>query len=261
MNYRRAHGAVSHFVSSERARNYVRWLRLDIGDERGMSYSQIAEATGLNRSHILDIHNAKYPHVLESTEKTIMAIQRIPRMKIGRRDSTGTHRRIQGMYWLGYTARAQERLMGYDRRSTLRGILRTESVNLETYARVKDVVDKYEFTPCPDEHYARQAKKYARQQGWKHLWAWDEDTIDDPAAKPYDDTNDERRLRVYIDEAVVVQALAGMPHRPLKRGVERTEFIHRALKLGMSIHLIAERASINVDSVIQQRDRLNGKTT
>ena len=98
-----------------------------------------------------------------------------------RGDVTGTERRLRALVAIGYMQSEIAREMGTHESWLSRligGYGRT--VNAATVARVKEVYDRLAMTPGPSD----RARRHAKAKGWPPPLAWDEDTIDDPAATP-----------------------------------------------------------------------------
>ena len=94
---------------------------------------------------------------------------------------TGTERRLQGLVAIGYAQSEIAREMGAHESWVSRLIGGYgRSVNAATVARVREVYDRLAMTPGPSD----RARRHARKHGWAPPLAWDEDTIDDPAATP-----------------------------------------------------------------------------
>ena len=129
----------------------------------------------------------------------------------GRRvDPTGTKRRIQALQALGWTQAHIASATGLCTAATVTKILRDSSawVFPSTAARVSQAYDVLSMRPGPSQ----LTVKYAARRGWPPPLAWDDDTIDDPAAKPYRPTSrNPGRGRDLVDEVLVQRALSGQP--------------------------------------------------
>lgn len=96
-------------------------------------------------------------------------------------DSIGTTRRLRALVALGYNQQhlAQATGLGYSTISylILGKVTRTGRARA---AKVRAVYDRLSMTPGP----SRAARDRAHRSGWMPPLAWDDDTIDDPAAQP-----------------------------------------------------------------------------
>jgi hypothetical protein len=96
-------------------------------------------------------------------------------------DSVGISRRLQALVALGYNTVELGRLL--DRSPAWVSQLlhnRKPKVNGDTARDVIELYDQLSMTPGPSQ----QARDRAIRRGWMPPLAWDEDTIDDPAAAP-----------------------------------------------------------------------------
>lgn len=105
-------------------------------------------------------------------------------------DPTGIHRRIQALVWLGWPSSVLEERLGvwpgwielsFARRG-VRSYLACQVKRL--YDDLWSVRPEAESV---DAGAAEEARLYARSLSWHGPLAWDEDTIDDPRAKPQTD--------------------------------------------------------------------------
>lgn len=97
-------------------------------------------------------------------------------------DATGTRRRIQALTAAGWDHTTIAVRLGLAGRSSVQGMLRYQRVRLTTAQRVGRLYDQLAGQPGPSVRAAFQARQY----GYAPPLAWDEDTIDDPAAGPAD---------------------------------------------------------------------------
>jgi DNA-binding transcriptional MerR regulator len=95
-------------------------------------------------------------------------------------DPTGTRRRIQALVRVGWPLREIFTRLGYGPRSRPANVLYGRQVHRSTALRVAAVYDELSMTPGPSSLAAARAAG----KGWAPPLAWDDDTIDDPAAAP-----------------------------------------------------------------------------
>lgn len=106
-----------------------------------------------------------------------------------RTSACGTRRRLQALGALGWSAPAIARRLGMQP-STLYVILRgSATVTAATALRVRELYDDlWDQEPRQDTPVARSAaartRVHAARRRWAPPQAWDDDTIDDPAARP-----------------------------------------------------------------------------
>jgi hypothetical protein len=109
-----------------------------------------------------------------------------------RTDAAGTRRRLQALAAAGHTREALRGRLGIRDESNFSKLLTCDRVSAATARAVRGLYDELWDVP-PDEStpqaaaLARRARKRAAALGWPLPMAWDDDTIDDPAARPADD--------------------------------------------------------------------------
>jgi hypothetical protein len=115
-------------------------------------------------------------HYVAMRRRKIMLGQWIPRG-----DVVGTARRLQALVAAGYSQAQIAREMSTHESWVSRLVNEYgHNVNAETVARVKALYDRLAMTPGPSD----RARRQARARKWAPPLAWDDDEIDNPAAKP-----------------------------------------------------------------------------
>lgn len=118
-------------------------------------------------------------------------------------DATGTRRRIRALIRMGWRYKDMDSWLGY-RSANTHNLNRSDTlhVHLETAGAVKRMYDELSMRIGPSVRNRAVAERW----GWASPLAWDDDTIDDPAARPvgvltsawdpagYDDSRIERRI-------------------------------------------------------------------
>lgn len=98
-------------------------------------------------------------------------------------DPTGTARRLQALIALGWTSRELSARLGIFE-SNLPAILHAQRHTTAGFARkVADLFNKLQLTPGT----STRSRNRAARNGWAMPLAWDENSIDDPAAEPVTD--------------------------------------------------------------------------
>lgn len=162
-------------VDSTRAREHIAALRA-----RGVTIRMLLDQHGIYDSVVHRIERGERK-IRRYTEAQILAIP-IPTVwaaTLADVDATGTHRRIRALAAIGYTQEDIGARIGVIQRH-IAGILGRDKVSAATAAKVAKVFDELHLTPGPSEIARRRAKL----KGWAPPLAWDDDTIDDPAAQP-----------------------------------------------------------------------------
>lgn len=167
-------------------------------------------------------------------------------------DSTGAARRLQALTCLGWSVNRLAAMSGIDRQVLDQALHGGQVVAAHTRS-IAALYDSLWDRPAPaDDHRERisvsRTRNRAKAAGWASPLAWDDDTIDDPAARPISG----RSLPAAFDEIAVERAMSGdvVALRP----VERAEVVHRLTAAGYSASEIAPRVGIDARSVQRIRD-------
>lgn len=95
-------------------------------------------------------------------------------------DATATHRRIKALVAAGWTCEQLGKHLGYNTRQAVKDLLDGPRVYRSTHDRVEALYVTLQNLPGPSQlNRMRSVHK-----GWAVPYAWDEDTITDPAAEP-----------------------------------------------------------------------------
>lgn len=162
-------------------------------------------------------------------------------------DPTGTRRRLQGLFALGYTAVD----LGRELNVTPSRVMQIatgywKKVHVNTAARVKALCSRWWMTR-PEGWKADRQRRWANQKGWLGLLAWDDDTIDDPNARPAG-LKGPYVVGDYIDEAAVLRRMAG--ERVALTRDERIEVVRRLRREQWSYSHIEEHTGLKTDRYI-----------
>lgn len=95
-------------------------------------------------------------------------------------DATGTARRLRALVAIGWTFDDLAHQLGYASKGSLRNITARRYVSPATEKRVRALYDRLSMTHGPSS----RSRAIARGRGWAPPLAWDDDSIDDPAAEP-----------------------------------------------------------------------------
>lgn len=165
------------YQPAEPVRERIRLLR-----ERGVSTRGIAAAAQITGAGLAWIVNERSERVQYGTAERIMSIPVPLRLASSHVPvpAIGSQRRIQALIAYGYTQRHLCRESGVSI-DNLSRIHHQHFVRAETANRVAAVFNRLQLTPGPDN----RSRIRGRREGWPRPFAWDEDTIDDPNAEPY----------------------------------------------------------------------------
>lgn len=162
-------------------------------------------------------------------------------------DATGTRRRIHALAAVGYSLAEQSRRLGMEI-SGASAIARRTWVWVTTAEKVRALYDELSMVPGNNN----RARNEAKRRGWPPPLAWDDETIDDPRARPVLGSALDRRAGVVPDEIAIQSAMRG--YRVGLRPVERAEAVHRLTAAGHPAAEIAHRLRIEERSVQRIRD-------
>lgn len=168
---------------------------IDRAHESGMSYTQIAYQLESQKSTISKLANRETKTMHRKTYEKLLRLQpELPERTGGTRrggaklDPTCTVRRLRALSAAGWTSRDMAPYIGMDQRNLSSLLLgKVGFVYAVTVKEIAAAYDKLQYMVA-DEHCTpralKAARNKARKNGWAPTWAWDEDTIDDPAAEP-----------------------------------------------------------------------------
>jgi len=157
------------------AREHVAKLRA-----LGWTHPQIAQAAVVSRKVPEGVERGTTAYILVESEQAILSVPLVPRESHRGTDGTGTWRRYEALQWMGWpvTKIAAEVGVKPTTLSTMRS--RRGAVSFRVARAMAALYERWSATPGPSQWTAAKA----RRLGYASPWAWDDDTIDDPAAAP-----------------------------------------------------------------------------
>jgi transposase len=198
--------------------------------ESGFSDRTIAEAANVGRTTIRAIMRGRKERGGQINKRTNKEVaERILALKPAKEilpdncmvDATGTHRRLQALVAIGWPLNRLGNQLGVQA-SNMNTLLGQVTVRVRTAKKVRDLYDRsWNQTPATSNSYqagavkraktlatsnsyqagaVKRAKTLAKRKGWVPPLAWDDDSIDDPAAQP--DLGIKLKLRDTIAEDV-----------------------------------------------------------
>jgi transcriptional regulator with XRE-family HTH domain len=99
-------------------------------------------------------------------------------------DSIGVRRRLQALMCLGWDAEEIARRLGVSHSRVQKLRNQVAPVRRSTLERVDAVYNELAMTPGPTDHMGNWLRAKAKRLGYAPPLAWDNDTIDDPDARP-----------------------------------------------------------------------------
>lgn len=229
-NRRRLYGVPSAMVDAQPARDHVRALM-----SQGMGWKTIAKAAGVSTSTMTHLLYGR-PRPSKTADREPPA-QRLRRETAGKIlavefslaggalvDATGTVRRLQALVAAGTPQTRLATHLGMQDGNFGRLV---NGDTVQVTARTRDAVKAlYDQLWCP-QHPDPHAVAHAKRRDWAPPMAWDDDTIDDPDARP--EGAGEAGARRSAEEAVWRREL-GEPLDAIARDLGlRPESLERAL--------------------------------
>jgi transcriptional regulator with XRE-family HTH domain len=233
-----AYGRWQPWVDAEPARRHVRHLK-----KSGLGYRRIAELSGTTGPLIFRLlHGTKSTgkpptrSLRAATAARILAVQ--PVLDViaegAKIDATGTRRRLQALVAAGWTQSRIAEQLGMTP-GTLSTVIRSARTTGKTARAVAGLYERmWNLVPPQGTALERGAVKRARAIAARYSWApplaWDDETIDDPAAEP-EGVGRDKPSRV--------------------RKLPPADDIHWLIQGGDSVEVIAARYDTKVDAVRQ----------
>jgi hypothetical protein len=194
-------------------------------------------------------HGCRCPHAREDA-RIMRKRHRHGRAQPAYVDATGTARRIQALSALGWRfADIADRYGDISYQSVQKlALMSRPRVHRLTVDKVKAVYDELSMHRGPSE----QTRRRAQRKGWKPPLAWDDDTIDDPKAKPErgDGTG------AAVDPVAVHLALTGEPAK-LVRNADKRAAVAALVHRNVSARDIAHRLRMSESAVDKAKQRHN----
>jgi transcriptional regulator with XRE-family HTH domain len=200
----RAYGRHQPFlVDAYAAREHLLALRAN-----GIGFPRAAELAGLGKSTASKIVSGYQKTVSRETEAKILAIPlEVPKADNRAIDGTGTRRRIQALIAVGWSCPKLEARLGLSKNWTDQ-LLKGGNVTPANAEKVRALYDELwdKRPPAPQGRYEKTALartlRWAKENGFALPLAWDDETIDDPAAQPVVEQRRDRK-RYHLKEDVV----------------------------------------------------------
>jgi hypothetical protein len=178
-----AYGRQKSFVPAEPVRKHLLKLRAC-----GISPARVTELSGVSdiaQWRILG-GDRKQNKVRWETEQAILAIQ--PDFELSAAsasiDGAGTRRRVEALIAIGWSQTQVWQGAGIGWHTAIR-ILQGDRVRVTTARAVADFYERMWDRPAPAGRHRACALRMARERRYYPPLAWDDDEIDDPAAKPH----------------------------------------------------------------------------
>ncbi len=187
-----AYGRWNPYVPAEPARTHLRALMA-----AGMGWKRIARAAGLSPSVVYpilygkkvgDTHRPPVRRLRQETADRLLAVELdladgVPI------DGTGTRRRLRALVAIGYSISSLARRLGWSTANLHRLVTSDARVAAGAARLVGELYDELSMTPFTGTEQrsrisASRARNLAARNGWAPPLAWDDETLDDPDARP-----------------------------------------------------------------------------
>lgn len=173
-----AYGRHHPFTSPEPARQHLANLAA-----AGVTWQQAAARSGVTKGTIGRIRAGTGTKIRVATETAILAVP----VPLRQPTITGTHRRIQALMRNGWSLPRLATRLGVGFHSARRYLAR--GVQPATARKIAALYEQLQHVQPPqatreDRISVTRTRDRARAAGWAPPAAWDETTIDDPAAEP-----------------------------------------------------------------------------
>jgi len=188
----------------------------------GMGQRRIAQLAGISHGALTGLlrgrrGNPPSARVRRETADAVLAVTPGPAGLAPNAviDGTGTARRVQALCCIGWTLTEQARHVGW-LVSNYAGLTAGHPVTARNARLVAGLYDQLSMTPAPAGHPSARARRFAAGKGWAPPLAWDDDTIDDPKARPVGYTGQPKREPVAEFAAAYRQVAApGLTNRQM----------------------------------------------
>lgn len=166
----------------------------------------------------------------------------------------GVARRLQALARIGWSSPKLAERLGLTRQAVdqLRNGTARPTLTPRTVMAISALYDEL-WATTPTGGYSERTRCYAERMGWAPPLAWDDDGIDDPAAKPAGQPR-RRPTSTTVDEVAVREALAGRSVALTR--AERAEAVRLATERRYSAERISELLGTTARTVVRDRAKV-----
>ncbi|MFI8528472.1 hypothetical protein ACIGB8_28720 [Promicromonospora sukumoe] len=189
------------YVDAAPAREHLAAL-----ETAGMGRCAVATRTGITRQALRLIANGERAQIHRDRAAAILAVEvpAVAPLTLAVVDATGTRRRVRALMRLGWPLARIASAAGLERH-TAAWLVDAQHVAPSTASAVGRAYDEL-WDVAPDVSTPKlaagvsRARRRAESAGWPPPMAWDDDSIDDPAAPEPTDAADDSAGRLDLDE-------------------------------------------------------------
>ena len=228
-----------HRTDLEPVREHLRTLM------RSMRLVDIAQASGVPESSLQTVLYTSRSYCLTSTARAVLAVPVPAPHEVGARyvDATGTRRRLQALMRIGWPQRILAARLGRSIQA-VSFLLQQPVVTRRTRDDVRALYRELAGQLGPSRTGQRATAVRAAARGFLGPAAWNDDTIDDPAALPTVDGEPADEPAPPYDELTVQLAVAGAFTAAQLDRAALVETVRRLVELGREDGEIAEQLRI-----------------
>lgn len=170
----------SAFTTIDAARAHIAVLH------QTMSWSSLTKASGIDNRALTLIYAGRRTKITRITEAKILAVQPPQSVDLWVYvDSTGTVRRLRALMAIGHSGRAISEAVRTGEAQIHKAAGSGQAyVRRHFAARVEAAYKQMAFKPPAVDRFTTKSRNIAAAKGWHGPLAWDDATIDDPAAQP-----------------------------------------------------------------------------
>lgn len=246
----------TNMVDPGPAREHVRALQA-----AGMGWRTVARAAGVSQgtmSRLLGYDPKGLSRIRRPTAARILAVT--PALEPSALvDGTGTRRRLQALVAAGWPQAHLAARLGWDPANfnvLISGSLYPR-VQHDTAQAVRELYDAlWNVAPDCAPGFARRARGVAERRGWAPPLAWDDDTIDDPAAGAPDVRRSQIPLREPVDPFELTLLLERDARAHQVNPATRREAVRILTERGLSASQAAEHLGTDERTVTRIRAQL-----
>ncbi|MFD8516516.1 hypothetical protein ACFV27_36930 [Streptomyces antimycoticus] len=188
--------------------------------------------------------------MLRTTADKILAVPVNVRVTLGDVPALGAMRRIRALYALGHFNRDIAAAAGVSKDAVCAlAAGQWKTLKVQHDAGIRRAYDQLSMSVGE----SWKTRRLAERQGWAPPLAWDDETIDDPKARP----RRGKRSTAGVDEAAAMRVLEG--ERLQLNPETRTEAVLIGMRRGLSYEYVARALGVEVDSVKQSWERSKRK--
>lgn len=235
LNKQHAYGR-PRYVDAEPARLHIEQLMA-----AGLGLKRIAALSGVPQGGLSKLMYGNYhgrppsKRIRQDTADKLASVSAHQRAAGVCVDSTGTQRRLHALVAIGWSQSKLGHMLHIAPRNMPALVYGRNQVLLSTERAVRQLYEQLWDTPPPqathhDKIAASRSRRYARDHGWVPPMAWDDETLDDPQARPASDVDVPSRTGRY-------------------RKLPPPDEVRFLLSAGESIGTLAQRYQVNEDTV------------